>query len=219
MNKLLLAAFIFSAGPAAALEGEKITPSGAETAAPAAQKKPEPGPLKYSSEIRLAVKNLALLLERGAEIPPARLDALAPELAGFNAKLAAALGRDLLADAARRERELEDAERAAAAKKALQDLRSALQVYYADNNGKYPADVSELAPQWLPAVPELRLPGHEKTARVTVIDSRKYDKDFSAAVTDSGGWLYFSGRDSLNYGLLVIDCRHPDRDGAEFFKY
>jgi len=195
---------MISAGPAAA------QPAGQDQAAP---------PLKYSPEIRKAARNLALLLERGGEIAPEKLDALAPELARFNKKLEETLGRDLLADAARREKELDDAGRTEAAIKALQDFRTSLQVYYAKTGGKYPADPAALAPDDLPTIPELHLPGHEMTAKITVIDSKEYDDDLAKAVTDSGGWLYFSGQDSMNYGLLIIDCRHQTPGGAEFHKY
>lgn len=215
MNKFILAALMVTAGTAAAQEAAKATAPAAE--APA--RKPEPGPLKYSPEINRAARNLALLLERGGEITLEKLDALAPELTRFNGKIEETLGRDLLAEAARREKELDDARRTEAAMKALQDFRSSLQVYYATTGGKYPADPAALAPDALPAIPELYLPGHEKTAKIRIIDSRKYDDDFAGAVTDAGGWLYFSGQDSMNYGLLTINCRHRSKDGTEFFKY
>lgn len=219
MKQLILAALVFSTGTAGAQEGVKTPGPAANTPVPAAAAKPEPGPLKYSAELRQAARNLALLLERGAEVAPEKLDALAPELSRFNGRLEEALGRDLLAEAARREKELADAALAEDAKLTLQEFRSSLQVYYVVNNGKYPADPSMLTPGRMNAVPELRLPGHEATAKVTVIDSAKYDKDFTKAVTDSGGWLYFSGQQSANYGLLIMDCRHQAQDGAEFFKY
>ena len=219
MKQLILAALVFSAAPATAQEEVKTPGPEANTAPPAAAARPEPAPLKYSPELRQAARNLALLLERGAEVPPEKLDALAPELARFNGELEAALGRDLLAEAARREKELADTALAEEAKLTLQEFRSSLQVYYVVNNGKYPADPSRLTPGRMNAVPELRLPGHEATAKVTVIDSARYDKDFTKAVTDSGGWLYFSNQDSVNYGLLLIDCRHTAPDGTEFFKY
>lgn len=210
---------MITAGPAAAREGSEVKGPAAETAiAPAAQKT-EPSTLKYSAEINKAARNLALLLERGGEIAPEKLDALAPELARFNGKLEETLGRDLLADAARREKELDDARRTEAAVKALQAFRSSLQVYYATNGGKYPADPAALAPDSIPAIPELYLPEHGRTAKITIIDSKKYDDDFARAVTDSGGWLYFSRPDSMNYGLLILDCRHKASGGTEFFKY
>lgn len=187
--------------------------AGGQAAAPAAAAETNP------AELVQTMKNLSVLLERGAEIPQARKDALAPELAAFNAKVRIALGPELLAELARREKELEDAARAGAARKTLQALRAALQVHYSEQGGVYPEDLSRLAPGQLREIPELLLPEHGRTATVTVIDSRKYDKDFSEAVTDSGGWLYFSNPGAADYGLLVLDCSHTAPDGGEFFEY
>lgn len=211
MKTLLLAILTCCAAPGAALEEAVITGPGAE-AAPAQEevKPPEPPkpPFKPSPEIRLTALNLALLLERGGEIPQERLAALAPQLAVFNAAAEKALGEELLADAA-----------AEHAKKALQKVRTALQVWFGDNGGKYPPDLAALTPSYLPALPELRLPGHPLTDKVTVITSKKYDAALEKAVGDSGGWLYFSGEESANRGLLVIDCSHKSPAGQEYFKY
>lgn len=174
---------------------------------------------RYAADIMRTMKDLSALLEHGAEIPAARMDALAPELEKFDDKVKDALGKEITGDMARREKEQEERERAAAAKRALQDLRAALQVYYGDNGGKYPADLAALAPGKIPAIPELYLPGHKRTSAVKVIDSKNYDKDLAGAITDSGGWLYFSNPASASYGLLVLNCRHAEAGGQEFFKY
>ena len=84
---------------------------------------------------------------------------------------------------------------------------------------KYAEIPAELAPDSISAVPELHLPGHERTAVIKIVDSRKYDKDISKAVTGSGGWLYFSNSDSTYYGLLLLDSANPGPDGMKFFEY
>lgn len=206
MKTIFFAALLLQAGSVYAQDGVKVSTA------------PETGN-KYAADIARTIRDLSALLEHGAEIPAARLDALAPELKKFDAKVKDALGEQIAGDMARREKELEDAARAAAAKKALQDLRAALQVYYGANGGKYPADLAALAPGRIPAIPELWLPGHKKTSDVKIIDSKKYDKDLAGAVTDSGGWLYFSNPGSSSHGLLVINCSHKDQGGLEFFKY
>jgi len=185
----------------------------------AAAQKPQPPQNKYAAEITQTIKNLSALLERSAEIPQAKLDALAPEITAFNGKVKDTLGKDLLADIARREKEAEDRARATAAKQTLQAFRAALQVYYGDKGGVYPKSLELLIPSVIQEIPELYLPGHDRTNKVTVIDSKKYDKDFSKAVTDSGGWLYFSDPGSDNYGLLTLDCSHTEPGGTEFFRY
>lgn len=214
MNNLFFSVFFLLAAPAGAQYEVKPGTAAPETAA--AQKPPVS---KYAPEILLAIKNLSALLERGAEIPAGRIEAFAPELSSFNGKVKDALGRELLADIARREKELDEKERSAAAKKIMQAFRAALQVYYGEKGAVYPKNPGLLVPEIIPEVPELRLPGHERTASVTVIDSKKYDKDLGRAVEDTGGWLYFSDPASDNYGLLVLDCSHLETGGSEFFRY
>lgn len=192
--------------------------SAARAQQPAAPAAPAAAP-KYNPEIMQTMKNLSILMEKGAEIPPERLAAFAPRLAAFNEVVKEALGEKILAEVARREKEIEDKARAEAAARTLQSFRAALQVAYTQAGGKYPKNPAELAPKVIPAVPELYLPGHERSDKVTVIDSKKYDKDMSKAVGDSGGWLFFSNPESANYGLLVIDCSHPDPDGVKFFEH
>lgn len=210
MKNLLFAILTCCAANAAALEEEVITGPGAEASPAPEVKAPEPPkpPFKASPEARLAALNLALLLERGGDIPQERLAALTPQLAAFNSAVEKALGEELLAGAA-----------AEHAKKELQKARTALQVWFGDNGGKYPPDLAALTPSYLPALPELRLPGHPLTDKVTAITSKKYDADLEKAVGDSGGWLYFSGDESSNRGLLVIDCSHKSPAGQEYFKY
>lgn len=215
MKRLLFSVLLLPA--TAALAQDQAKPVAASTATAMAQKPPAPD--KYAPEILLTIKNLSALLERGAEVPPSRMDALLPDLAAFNARVKEALGKEILADIARKEKELDEKERSAAAKKSLQAFRAGLRAYYSAKGGEYPRDPALLIPALLPAVPELALPGHKRTAGVTIINSKKYDKDFSRAVDDTGGWLYFSDPGSDNYGLLLLDCDHTEAGGSEFFKY
>lgn len=206
MKNILFAALLLQAAGVYAEDGVKVSSA------------PGTGD-KYAAEIRRTMKDLSALLERGAEIPAERMDALAPELKKFDEKVKDALGKEIAGDMARREKEQDERERAAAAKRALQDLRAALQAWYGDNGGKYPADLAALVPGKIPAIPGLYLPGHKRTSEVRLINSKKYDKDLAGAVTDDGGWLYFSDPASSSYGLLVLNCRHSDAGGQEFFKY
>jgi len=215
MKLLFFSVFFLPA--TAALAQDQAKPVAASTTTAMEQKPPAPD--KFAPEILLTMKNLSALLERGAEIPPSRMDALVPELAVFNGKVKDALGKEILADIARKEKALEDKERSAAAKKTLQAFRAGLQVYYGAKGGEYPRDPALLIPELIREVPELHLPEHDRTARVTVINSKKYDKDFSRAVEDTGGWLYFSNPESDNYGLLLLDCSHTEAGGSEFYKY
>lgn len=215
MKNLIFCLLIFSTA-AYAQEAAKPGPAGSEAAA---TEKPQPQQNKYYPEILQTMKNLSVLLERWAEVPQPKMDALAPEMAAFNEKVKNTLGKEMLAEIARKEKELEDKARASSAIKTLQAFRAALQVSYATNGGVYPKTPALLIPSEMQEVPELYLPGHERTTKITVIDSKKHETDFNKAVTDSGGWLYFSNPASVNYGLLVLDCSHTDAVGMGFSKY
>ncbi|OGS16678.1 MAG: hypothetical protein A2234_06845 [Elusimicrobia bacterium RIFOXYA2_FULL_58_8] len=211
MKRLILALLFTTASTAAAQAAAPGTQQTAVQASSAATVMEN----KYFPEITDAVKNLSLLLRRGAEIKPEKLDALAAEMKKFNDKVKNALGTDILAQAAAEELTAENRARTAAAAAALHALRIKLQAHYAREGGVYPADLAAL-----PGGPHtLHLPGHAQSDAVRIIDSKQYDKDIAAASGDSGGWLYFSNPGSANYGMLLLDCGHKDSEGTEFSKY
>ncbi|MDQ7773105.1 MAG: hypothetical protein RDU13_06230 [Elusimicrobiales bacterium] len=103
-------------------------------------------------------------------------------------------------------RELKKARDRADASRAVKDLarlRRALQDFFADKGGRWPNSLEELVPAYLPAIPPLRLPGHEAASAAS-----------HAAGADTGGWLYFGAPESENLGLVLIDCSHPDEKGV-----
>lgn len=191
--------------------------AGAQQPAPGAPAPAHGG--KYYEEIMQAVKYLAVLVDRNAEIPAEKMDALAPEISSFTARVKAAIGEKILTEMARSEKEAEDKARSIDAEKTLQAFRAALQVYYTEEGGKYPRNPAVLVPRLMPAVPKVRLPEHAQTDKIIIIDSKRYEKDISKAVTDSGGWLYFASPESVNYGLLLLDCTHMGQDGSKFYEY
>jgi hypothetical protein len=176
-------------------------------------------PARLDPALERTGRNLAILAEKYAEIPAERLQRLAPEMERFNAAVREALGEKILAEIAAREKAADEKARTESALQTLQAFRGALQVYYTQTGGKYPKSPAELAPDSISAVPELHLPGHERTAAIKIVDSTKFDKDISKAVTGSGGWLYFSSPDSAYYGLLLLDSAHPGPDGLKFLDY
>jgi hypothetical protein len=199
---------LLSAVPAAA-QGDAAAEPAAQISTAAAQQN------KYSPEIQETARTLAILLEHGAGVKPEKMEALAAELKKFNNRVKDTLGPEILAAAAAKEKETEDRALAAAAKKELQNLRQRLQARYAEQGGVYPAEPASLEG----GLPALHLPGHAPSAAARVIDSKKHDADAVKAVSDSGGWLYFSAPGSANYGMLLIDCSHKDAGGTEFYKY
>ncbi len=178
-----------------------------------------PDGLKYRPEIARLMKDLSLLLERGSELPPEKLEQLGPELTKFDLKVRGAIGDKILEENAAKEKEAEDRLLTDKALELLRSLRGALQTYYSAQGGKYPQDLAELATGYIAAVPEVAFPDHPATAAVKRIESRKYDKDYPGAVSDDGGWLYFPDRGSQNYGLLLLNCSHESPDGTRFYEY
>lgn len=164
-------------------------------------------------------KDLRLLQEREAEIPVGRINALAPELEKFDLEIRKAIGEDILNEVAAREKAEEDHRRTLHAVGLLQAFRAALQIYYGEHGGKYPAALSDLIPDYMSGVPTVMLPEHESTAAVTEITSKRYDRNYPKAVADTGGWLYFSDPRSRNYGLLLLDCSHASPEGLKFYEY
>jgi prepilin-type N-terminal cleavage/methylation domain-containing protein len=96
-----------------------------------------------------------------------------------------------------------------ATKGSLSSVRSAIQVYYGDNEGWFPTDsLASLTAgaKYLNEIPKAKLPntGHGDVAAVT------------NTAGDDGGWLYFNVRAVPNtWGNFVVNCTHEDLRGQE----
>jgi prepilin-type N-terminal cleavage/methylation domain-containing protein len=103
-------------------------------------------------------------------------------------------------------------------KGALSTVRSVLSVYYADNEGKFPADNLAVLigdARYVDSLPVTKLPrtGHSYTAAVHTADST------ATFITDAGGWAYLNNPSSGNWGEFKVNCTHSDsgaRDWSEF---
>jgi len=96
-------------------------------------------------------------------------------------------------------------------KGSLASLRSALSIYYGDNEGLYPVDAGNLnslttSDKYLEAISLVMLPktsnspGHP--ASTTIVN---------VAIDDTGGLLYYNGGFSqLEWGQIVVNCTHQD---------
>ncbi|MDR3195402.1 MAG: hypothetical protein LBT58_01205 [Endomicrobium sp.] len=96
-----------------------------------------------------------------------------------------------------------------AAKRGLASLRSAIAVYYSDNDGRYPGDdiSKELVEKgYIEKIPYVYLPHHKKSNQVTITN---LDKN-----TDSGGWAYkvddTPDSNGRLKGQIWINCSHGD---------
>ncbi|MCX5784641.1 MAG: hypothetical protein NTX59_03035 [Elusimicrobia bacterium] len=199
--------------PAPAPEAAQIRPGLPEAAKPAYTP-------KYLDETRQAMEYLSAMLAKQDRLEPEKLAETAKDITRLNEKLKALLGPEILKELEADEKTLLEKQQGAFAKGSLALVRSSLQIYYGDHNGVFPDNLGGLIPGYLESIPDLQLPVHEKTGKITVIDSKKYDDNLSSAVTDSGGWLYFSSPDSMNFGMLLIDCSHKaPGTNLEWYKY
>ena len=89
----------------------------------------------------------------------------------------------------------------------LNAIRSALEVYKADTNGKFPVRLCDLMPKYLKRIPVINLPDHSKTDSVLEVGDAEI-RDVEYSVTDTGGWLYFPNPASKLYGTVALNCCH-----------
>ncbi len=95
-----------------------------------------------------------------------------------------------------------------ATKGSLSSVRSALQVYYGDNEGWFPTDTLAsltAGAKYMNEIPQAKLPttGHADTNAVVV-----------ALADASAGWLYLNDRTVPNtWGTFVVNCTHEDIKG------
>ena len=96
-----------------------------------------------------------------------------------------------------------------ATKGSLSSVRSAIQVYYGDNEGWFPVDAASLASltangKYLSEVPKTKLPGTGHADISTVVNT----------IGDAGGWMYYNSNAAPStWGNLLINCSHEDLKG------
>lgn len=113
-----------------------------------------------------------------------------------------------------------------ATKGALSSVRSALQVYYGDNEGWFPADdlsVLTLNGKYINAIPVAKLPttGHADANVVTTYSTATaagvYTVTAGSTTTwDSGGWGYANDPTATAiWGSFMANCTHKDIKGLD----
>lgn len=205
------------AGAAPAAAAPASTEAASAPAAPAAAILGHPE--RYHEDLYQAVYHLTALRERWEALNPEGLEETLRDLARLDERLKTALGPEAVRELDERDRPRREAAAAAMANSLVARLRQAVQRFHFDSDGtRFPKSLQELVPDYIDAVPELNLPWHGRTDAVTLVNTSKFDKDFSKAVTDTGGWLYFSDPKSDNRGMLIIDCSHKGPDGVELYK-
>ncbi|MEN3014125.1 MAG: type II secretion system protein [Endomicrobiia bacterium] len=123
-----------------------------------------------------------------------------------------------------------------ATKGSLSTLRSTLNIYYSDTEGKYPATVwnytdnndpngassnvleAALVPKYIKAIPMVKVP----TAHSSDSNAVFVYEDVPSAVSESSsgfGWGYGSEYGSPTYGNLIVNCEHTDSSGNYWYSY
>jgi len=100
----------------------------------------------------------------------------------------------------------------------LANLRSALSLYYSDNNGKYPvtnALDALLVPKYLKELPTADIPPYHSLNIITG------DNNVSEITPgDAGGWIYNYNNASHAWGDIIINCSvHTDSGGTNWSSY
>jgi prepilin-type N-terminal cleavage/methylation domain-containing protein len=108
-----------------------------------------------------------------------------------------------------------------ATKGALSSVRSALQVYYGDNEGWFPTDDLAILienAKYINEIPVAKVPttGHADTKAVALFSSATVAGVFSGGTgtADAGGWAYFNDPTvSSMWGTFTANCTHEDIKG------
>ena len=108
----------------------------------------------------------------------------------------------------------------------LSGIRSALNIYYGDNEGTYPAGASgsnktflqeAMVPKYLEKWPSVYTGGlHRKTDTVDVISG---GDPAAADPTDDGEWVYIGNETSYDWGRINVECYHQDLKGVVWSTY
>ena len=102
----------------------------------------------------------------------------------------------------------------AATKGHLGELRSAIQLYYGNNDGYYPTDaLSVIVPKYLSALPVVKLPGYSQDSNTV------HAGNSSTAVDGAGGWAYNNTRDDSQWGELHVNCLGTDSAQRQWTEY
>ncbi|PKM97207.1 MAG: hypothetical protein CVU79_09545 [Elusimicrobia bacterium HGW-Elusimicrobia-3] len=109
-----------------------------------------------------------------------------------------------------------------ATKGALSSVRSAIQVYYGDNEGWFPATETPLLgcltlnAKYIGEIPLAKLPGttHQDIRTVTGVTATTAGDYTTQIIGDTGGWAYYAETDvAQSWGNFQVGCTHEDIKG------
>jgi type II secretory pathway pseudopilin PulG len=97
----------------------------------------------------------------------------------------------------------------------LSAIRGSLTIYYADNEGSYPTDLSPLmtpGSKYLTGMVPMYTWQHGSS------DAIDYEAPTSSP-TDAGGWAYVNVPMAAQWGNVFVDCTHTDLKGKIWSSY
>ena len=112
-----------------------------------------------------------------------------------------------------------------ATKGGLSAVRSAIQVYYGDNEGWFPADdLSCLTSgaKYINSIPMAKLPDtpHADSSDVVGFSSAPAGAFLPSTHADEGGWAYFNDYNASAYwGEFKVNCTHNDVKNSHVWTY
>jgi len=94
----------------------------------------------------------------------------------------------------------------------LGSIRSAMSIYYGDQQGVYPTAINSLTEngKYLTAIPSAQTPPYHATSS---------SENDGSTVGDSGMWFFDNGSGDTNYGTVLVDCTHTDTVGNTWSTY
>ena len=103
----------------------------------------------------------------------------------------------------------------------LGTLRSTLNIYYSDNDGRYPIDtLACLSPKYIKEVPQM-----ETAVFSGVTNTHKHGPTNAviaggvAQVDDTGGWVYQNDSNNAAWGEVLVNCNGVDSTGNRWTSY
>lgn len=105
----------------------------------------------------------------------------------------------------------------------LSVIRGALQVYYADNEAKYPDDLKKLIPNYLKEIPQTYLNTEhcKSSSNIIYYKGNIYDhegKIIAEKLKDTDGWGYVYDETSGYNGSIFINCKGKTSKGYFYFE-
>ncbi|HBA59552.1 MAG TPA: hypothetical protein DCZ92_01760 [Elusimicrobia bacterium] len=100
----------------------------------------------------------------------------------------------------------------------LATMRTAINVYYSDNEGLYPADdLSSLIlnAKYIAEIPVVKIPltPHRNSVKIVTPASE------ALFISDTGGWAYANARTDADWGHIAVNCNHNDSGGNIWSTY